>query len=216
MKVMLDNNPLDIAPDSVADALIAGRDAAEAAGRLVIEVHADGSPIPAEMLDEPPADNAGFTEIKLISTLPGPFLQTTLLDASDLLVEIRKAQANAVECFQAGHIEDGVPSLQHALGSWTLIRDVVEKATTLCRMEPSTVVVPTADGSTRTGVTYIDGLAHDFDLVRQALEKQDFTALADVLDGELDTQAQAWMDFLKALAARAVQTDEETRSDDQG
>jgi hypothetical protein len=211
MKVMLDNTPLEVTPDSVADALIAGRDAAEAAGRLVIEVHADGSPLPVEMLDEPPTDNAGFTEIKLISTRPGPFIQTTLLDASDLLVEIRKAQAQAVESFQTGHIEDGVPALQHALGSWTLIRDVVEKATTLCRMEPSTVVVPTAEGSTRTGATYIDGLAHDFELVRLALEKQDFTALADVLEGELDTQAEAWMDFLKAMAAHAAE-----EPDDQG
>jgi len=202
MKVYLDDQPLSVTPGSVAEALVAGRDAAEATGRLVIEVHADGSPIDPAMLDQPPTDHAGIAELKLISTPPGPFLRVTLLDAVDLLAEIKKAQTVAVEKFQTGHIEDGVPALQNALGSWTLIRDVVEKASALGTIDPSTVVVETKDG-TRTGATYIDGLAHDFDAVRRALEIQDFTALADVLESDLDAQADHWMTFLSALA-RAV------------
>lgn len=200
MKVLLDQTLLDITPASVAEALMAGRDAAEAAGRLVIEVHADGSPIDIALLDQPPTDTAGILELKMISTPPGPFIRTTLLDAADLLEQIRIAQAQAVEQFQTGHIEDGVPSLQHALGSWTLVRDVVDKAASLGTIEPSAVIVNTPDGSTRTGATYIDGLARDLDAVRIALEKQDFTVLADVLDGDLDTQAAHWIDFIKALA----------------
>ncbi len=213
MKVLLDETPLEITPASVAEALIAGRDAAEAAGRLVIEVHADGSPIDAALLDEPPADTAGILELKMISTPPGPFIRTTLLDAADLLEQIRIAQTEAVKQFQTGHIEDGVPSLQHALGSWTLVRDVVDKAASLGTIEPSAVIVPTADGSTRTGATYIDGLARDFDTVRIALEKQDFTALADCLEGDLDTQAAHWIDFVKALADSVTAGDDTPRQD---
>jgi hypothetical protein len=200
MKVYLDDRPLSVTPGSIAEALVAGRDAAEAGGRLVIEVHADGEPIDPALLDAPPSDDAGISELKLISTLPGPFLRVTLLDAIDLLIETRRAQAHAVESFQTGHIEDGVPALQNALGSWTLIRDVVEKAASLGTFDPSAVVVTGPDGSTRTGATYIDGLAHDFDAVRRALEVQDFTALADVLEGDLDAQAEHWLRYLAALA----------------
>lgn len=201
MKVYLDDQPLAVSPASVAEALVAGRDAAEAGGRLVIEVHADGSPIAPELLDAPPDDNAGITELKLISTLPGPFLRITLLDAVDLLVEIRRAQSIAAHSFQTGNIEDGAPALQNALASWTLIRDVVDKASALGAINPAAVVVRTEDGGERTGATYIEGLAQDFQTVRGALEIQDFTALADVLEGDLDTQAQHWMVFLAALAA---------------
>ncbi|RMH14588.1 MAG: hypothetical protein D6695_00855 [Planctomycetota bacterium] len=205
MQVYLDDKLLAARPDSVADALEAGRVAAEAAGRLVIEVHADGHPIDQGMLDQPPADDAGISELRLVSTAPGPFIRTTLLDAVDLLGQIRVDQVEAVKLFHTGHIEEAFEPLQRALQSWAILRDVVDKGSTLGLIDVESVQVPSRSGQSEPGTGFISTLMEHLTEVKRSLEIQDFTALADVLEGGLEAEVGRWEEFLRAMADAAAQ-----------
>jgi hypothetical protein len=205
MKIRLDETLLETEASTVAEALVIGRTAAEANGRLVIEVHGDGQPVPPEMLDEPPDHDAGFGELRLLSTLPGPFIQTTLLDAADLLGQVRVDQAEAVRLFQSGHIEEGFGPLQRALTSWAIVRDVVDKSASLGAVDPAGVSVTAADGTARTGPAHIEALSTHLLEVKRALQIQDFSALAEVLEIDMTLEATQWEQFLSALADQAGQ-----------
>lgn len=188
----------------MAAALEAGRLAAEGLGRLVIEVHADGKPLPGELLEDPPSDAAGIRELRMVSTEPGPFIRTTLLDAVELLGPIRADQAEAVRLFQSGHIEEAFEPLQRALTSWSILRDLVEKSEQLGLTQPSRVLVRADDWSTGTsGSEFIAALAEHLGEVKRTLQIQDFTALADAIEGGLGSDADGWELFLKAMADEA-------------
>lgn len=204
MQVFLDDRLLEQCPDSVAGALEAGRVAAEGLGRLVIEVHADGNPLAADLLENPPDDAAGIGELRMVSTAPGPFIRTTLLDAVELLGPIRADQAEAVKLFHSGHIEEAFEPLQRALTSWSILRDLVEKSEQLGLTQPTRVLVQGEDWSTGTsGSEYISALVDHLGEVKRTLQIQDFTALADAIEGGLASDADGWELFLKAMAASA-------------
>ncbi|KAA0213198.1 MAG: hypothetical protein DYG94_14270 [Leptolyngbya sp. PLA3] len=204
MKVILDDQMLSESLKSVAGALEAGRQAAESRGRLVIEVHADGHPLASELLDNPPEHEAGIIELKMISTPPGPFIRTTLLDAVELLGPIEHDQAEAVGLLQTGQVEEALEPLQRALLAWSILRDLVEKSTQLGLTDPSRVVVQGGDWATaRGGGEFIADLALHLGEVKRTLEIQDFTALADVLEGGLAADARSWEHFLRAMAEAA-------------
>ncbi len=204
MKVFLDDQMLSESPQSVAGALEAGRLAAESRGRMVIEVNADGQPLTPELLENPPQHAAGIVELKMISTAPGPFIRTTLLDAVELLDPLEREQAEAVRLLQTGQIEEAFDPLQRALLSWSILRDLVDKSSQLGLTDPSRVIVHGGDWSTgRAGGEFIADLALHLGEVKRTLEIQDFTALADVLDGDLAADARAWGHFLRAMAEAA-------------
>lgn len=203
MRIRLDDTLLEVSAESVAEAIVIGRNAAEDRRRLVIEVHGDGVPLPAAMLDDPPSNDGGFAEIHLLSTPPGPFIQTTLLDAADLLRQVASDQSEAVRLLHAGHVEEAFGPLQRALTAWAIVRDVVDKSATLGAIDPSSVQVERLDGARESGASHIDALAQHLTEVKRALSIQDFSALADVLAGELHADTTAWVDFLSALADQA-------------
>ncbi|MCL4220172.1 MAG: hypothetical protein KJZ65_02260 [Phycisphaerales bacterium] len=204
MKVYLDEQMLSEGPQSVAGAIEAGRLAAEARGRMVIEVHADGQPLASELLDNPPEHEAGIVELKMISTPPGPFIRTTLLDAIELLGPIERDQGQAVKLLHAGHIEEAFEPLQRALLSWSILRDLVDKSAQLGLTDPSRVIVQgEAWATARAGGEFIADLALHLGEVKRTLEIQDFTALADVLEGDLAVDARGWGHFLRAMADEA-------------
>lgn len=201
MQAFLDDQLLTECPSGIAGALEAGRLAAEQLGRLIVEVHADGKPLAQELLENPPEGNAGILQLKMISVQPGPFMRTTLLDASELLGPIRRDQAEAAGLLQTGHVEEAFEPLQRALTAWSILRDLIEKSQMLGLTDPARVVVKGADWSTgKAGGEYIAELGDHLAEVKRTLELQDFTALADVLEGDLTTDAHAWEDFLRAMA----------------
>lgn len=204
MKVFLDDQMLSESPQSVAGALEAGRVAAEARGRMVIEVHADGQPLSPDLLDHPPEHEAGIVELKMVSTPPGPFIRTTLLDAVELLGPLERDQGEAVGLLHTGHIEEAFEPLQRALLSWSILRDLVDKSAQLGLTDPSRVIVQGGDWATaRSGGEFIADLALHLGEVKRTLEIQDFTALADVLEGDLAGDARGWAHFLRAMADAA-------------
>jgi len=203
MNVYLDDERLTVEPPTLARAIAVARDTADARGRVVIEVKGDGAPVAADLLDQPPDNDAGFGELRLVSTPPGLFVRETLLEARSVLDDGVAAQEQAAERIQSGSLEDALQPLQQALQCWSLVRDVVERSQALIGESPATIEFEGPGGPT-TGGDCISKLTDALRDVRTALEQSDWSALSDALAYDLGDLAIAWRAMLEALSDRAA------------
>ncbi len=203
MNVYLDNEPLRVEPPTLARAIEMARDAADARGRVVIEVKGDGVPVAADLLDSPPENDAGFGEVRMISTPPGIFVRETLLEARSVLDDAVRAQERAGEQIQSGELEAALEPLHEALACWSLVRDVVDRSQALLGQSASDVRF-TGAGGELTGEACIARLGEALRDVRGALEQSDWSALADALAYDLGDLAGDWRAMLEALGDRAA------------
>lgn len=203
MNVYLDNEPLSVEPATLARAIEVARDTADAKGRVVIEVKGDGSAVAADLLDNPPDNDAGIGELRLTSTPPGLFVRETLLEARTVLEDGIKAQQAAADAIQSGSLEEALEPLHQALQCWSLVRDVVERSQALLGETASSVSFEAPSGS-MTGASCITRLSETLRDVRTALEQSDWSALSDALAYDLGDLAGDWRAMLEALGDRAV------------
>jgi hypothetical protein len=207
MKTTLDGVPIE-SSGGVAGAIEAARLAAERRGRIVIDVLADGSPMPGALLDAPPADDAGLAELAFTSAPPGVFIRETLLDALPALGECRTDQQRAAEMLHRGELAGAMEPLKRVLEGWAVVRELADKSLELLGLTPAHIAVPADAGATPTdGAACAAELAACLQRVREAVRGEDWGALADELAYDMDAQAGRWGVFLGAIADRAVQDD---------
>lgn len=203
MRVFLDDKPLDQAGASLATAIRAAGDAAERAGRVVIEVKFNGAPVDGPTLDHPPTTPAADTdEVRFITTDPRALVATSLQDAADLLAGVRQAQRQAAAALHGAKYDDAMAGLSQSVEAWDTVRRVVDGSAALLRLDLSAVRTPdgTPGGTPRPVTESIAALAALLDRLRSALATQDWSALGDVLEFDLDEQAERWDTVLRSLA----------------
>ncbi len=194
MRVLLDDRPIEIEPETVARAIEVARDTAVAEGRIVIEVLGDGRSVDPAIIDNPPQDTAGFAELKLVTADPGVFVSVTLSDAAGLLDEAARAQQRAADEVLAGRDAEAMEPLQEAFRAWGVIHDVVDKSASLLSLDLRTL--ETEHG---TGAALISGLAEQLGEIKRALTDGDTSALSDVLAYEMPGQIERWRGLLAAM-----------------
>lgn len=199
MDVYLDGQAIQVEPCSVSRALDVARERAQEAGRIVIEVRVDGTPASGELLDRPPKDTGGISELRMLTAAPGPFVQETLLNAAELLDQTKSDQDDAAELIQRGSVEEAFAPLQRALQSWAVVQQILDRSQQLLSIDAGSVVVGDS-----TGMACISGLAERLKEVRRALAEEDWTALSDELAYEMDGQIDRWRQLLTALAGAAA------------
>lgn len=199
MRVLLDDTPLTIEPVTVARAIEAARATASNAGRIVIEILGDGQSVDPRIIDAPPADTAGFTELKLVTADPGAFVAVTLSDTGGLLDAASEGHNKAADELMAGNREGAIAPLRDALEAWAVVRDVVEKSAALLDLDARTV-----KSEAGTGGEIIDGLTAKLSDIKNALTQQDDSALSDVLAYDMPEQVQRWSALLKAIETIAA------------
>jgi hypothetical protein len=199
MRVLLDDRPIAVEPLTIARAIDVARESASAEGRIVIEVLGDGRSVDQALLDAPPADTAGFAELKLVTADPGAFVSVTLSDTHELLDAAAAAHQSAADLLMAGSREDAITPLREALESWAVVRDVVEKSASLIGVDPRTVATESGSGS-----AVIDGLTARLTDIKQALVQQDDAALSDVLAYDMPEQVEHWRALLRSLETAAA------------
>ncbi len=203
MNVYLDDEPLRVEPPTLARAIQVARDTADARGRVVIEVKGDGVTVPGDLLDSPPDNDAGFGELRMLSTPPGPFVRETLLEARTVLEDAVRAQDQAAELVQAGTLGASLEPLHKALQCWSVVRDVVEQSQALLGESAGSVSFQGPRGTT-TGEDCIARLSVALRDVRSALEQSDWSALSDALAYDLGELSGDWRSMLEALGDRAT------------
>lgn len=193
--MFLDNRPLEAEDTTLSAALDAARANAERGGRIIVEVLADGAPAPDADLRDPAAvarrPYAG--ELRFVSESPRALVGDALLNAADAVTAIRGKQNEAANLLHRGEPENAVAILGEAVNLWQMVRRALDESGRL--LGASMLASPELSG-------LADELSRRLNAVRDALTVQDWSALGDELDEEMDAHAARWADALGALAGR--------------
>ncbi len=199
MRVYVDEQVVPVARPTLAAALAAGRDAASVRQRVIVEAKLDGVAIADADLHEPPETALEDADVRFVTAEPRALVRTSLLDTREALEEAVKIQAFAAEALQAGKLAEGLELIGSALAVWDAVRRVSEQGPALLNVEFDRVVVagrPLADRAIE--------LAGCLEQVKSALSAQDWSLLADLLEGELSDAARAWRAVLADLAEQTA------------
>ncbi len=196
MRVYIDNTELE-ANNSIADALDAAREHAENDGRLIIDILADGQTIDDAMLDNPPSDSGGISELRLTTTDPVAFLMETFASARESLALVREDPSTAADHLRKGDLEPAVEALNAVLTGWQAVGDVVAQSAELAEIDLNTFEF---DGLHAKDV--IEKLGDTLFEIRTNLTHQDWSSLGDAIEYDLDDLAKQWDALLGALAKR--------------
>lgn len=195
--MFLDNRPLEADDTSLSAALGAARAAAERGGRIIVEVIADGVPAPEKDLHRPDAVTRRpyAAELRFTSESPRTLVGDAMLNAADAVGAIRIKQNEAAALLHRGDPESAVALLGEAVTLWQMVRRALEESSQL-------LGASMLDGPELAGLG--DELARRLNAIRDALAGQDWSALSDELDAEMDAHAGRWADALGKLAGQVA------------
>ncbi len=206
MRVYLDDTEIQIEHETLASAISAGTAASEAKGRIIVEVWADGAPAPDEDLATPPDASPYAEEIKLISAEPKALVRTVLLDVSDALTGTRDTQREAADHLQTGETGPALHRLGEALQTWETVRRAVDEGCALLDLPT------TGDGAAGLDGALVNDLADKLTALRDALGREDWSVLSDLLAYDLDEHVDRWQAELQRLAAHIAHDPTEATS----
>ena len=198
MQLWIDETQLKT-DDNLELAFEIARKHAEETGRLIVDIQADGQPIDDDLLDTPPSDTAGISELRLITTDFVSFLTETMHSAKEALELTRSDQISAADQIRTGELEPAVESLKAVLEGWHAVREVVEQAATLAEINVDALSITDGAGTTTNGQQTIDALSKALAEVRNTLSKKDWASLGDAIEYDLDDQINAWNALLNAM-----------------
>ena len=201
MRVFLDNAPLETEPSgrTLADALAAVQ--AEAGARLIVEVHADGEPVPADHLTDPPDTNPHCDELTCVSADRAAIVRVSLGEAADLLGTLSEKYPEIVEQIQVGKTQEGLASLSNVFVVWQSIEQTIQSAT---RVDGVTFAPSNGDDSVdRLINSAVEQLATMLRELKEAVVAGDFTTVADVIEYDLAQLNLDWQRRLNRLADNA-------------
>jgi hypothetical protein len=194
MQAFLDDELIAVDRPTLAGVLDAGRRAAQQRGRVIIEVKRNGLTVDGSELDQPADMPEPGTEFRLLTAEPRSLVRTTFLDVADLLPPARTRLAAAAEKLHTGELPEACEHLSEALSAFDTVRSVIEQGPALLGTGVDAIA---PDGGV---LGKLGRLTSDLEAVRSALLAQDWSTLADLLEGELSSASQEWEGVLRGLA----------------
>lgn len=184
-RVYLDGQLVPVERDTLAAGLRAAAEEAQRHGRIIVEATADGTSIAEPVLENPP-DTPFDGELRFASVEPKVLARTTLRDASEALEQAREAQKRGAELIESGRPEESLTPLGEAIDVWRVVRDAVQK---------SVAIAPTGAG--QAGLTeLVTMLGGTLTEIKRSLTAQDWSALSDALNYDMDEQVDRWQSLL--------------------
>lgn len=201
MRVFLDDRPLSVPRPTLAAAMAAGRSAAEQKHRVIVEAKLNGVAVHDDQLENPPDTDLGDGELRFLTADPSALVATTMHEIADALDAARGTQEAAARAFQRGELSDAFAQLSGALGVWDAVRQGVEQGPALLGRKLSDLRVQTEpDGTPESVEMHLGELAARLGGLRTALQAQDWSTIADELEGEFVPAARRWSGILRELA----------------
>jgi len=197
MRILLDENPCEIPAGTVGEAIAIAAEAAEKAGRLVVEVRVDGAMLTDEELQTASRLQDAAEEVHMLTTTMETLLRDTFLQAAETLAAAEREQKIAAEAMQGGRAAEGMASLMQSLEGWSGIRDAVVQGLSLAE-------IPTEDvefDGVRLTDAIID-LQKRLGRLKDAMVAEDVSATCDCLLYELPESTTAWRTLLDGLHHR--------------
>lgn len=197
MKALLDQREIGQQP-SVATALDVARQQAAAAGRVIIEVKLDGVGLSDAELDAPDTSPSRAELIECISADPRALVAMSFEQASTALDEARAIQRDAAGALQSGQTDLAFGLLAEAIGVWEAVKQVLDQAPALLGVSAQSLC-PKGTNFESAMLELVSGLS----ALKATLAMQDWATLADLLNVELDQQAEIWTGLLAQMAVAA-------------
>lgn len=199
MRVIFDNAELLNDATTLEQGLRAGTQRAEELGRLIVDVIADGEPLPGELLDDPASHVGSFAELRITSAEPAAFVRVTLMEAADALEQARAGQLLAADHIDQGRAPEAFQALGVALGVWDAVRDLVQRVSQLLGVDLTGASVVVNGEQTRVDES-VASLSRQLEEVRRCVAAEDLAGLADALRYDLSEEAGRWRSLLTGLA----------------
>lgn len=192
VRVMLDGECVTEASPTLADALHAASTRAAEKGRLILEVLADGHPLPGESLDQPESHAEPVAELSLTSADPTAFALNILHEAADAIEQARERQAVAADVLEQGDITKAFEHLSISLQLWDMIHQVVER---------TLGIAPPVSDEHRDAINeQVIQLRDRLNELRDAVKAQDWAALSDLIRYDMTELGTSWTTMLRAWA----------------
>jgi len=199
LTAFLDGQPLELSRPTLLGAFERAVERAESAGRIVVEVQGDGSPLPEKMLAEPPDSDSGYSEVRFVSAEPRAMVRSILHDASDALDQLGDDQRQASEDIHAGRLDEARSGLERVTAVWQAVVMGVQHSAQLLDLDLNGVRVGDPPASFADHVGQLEGRLRELIAM---LTNEDWSALADALEDEFVELAERWVGLLRALAER--------------
>jgi hypothetical protein len=203
MRVHLDGQPLTDCR-TLEEALAAATDAARARGRMVVDVIADGRRLGEHDLARATNLPEPFAELALGSAEPASLLRAALDDGSQTLRRIEAQQRTTRDQVDSGRLDEALDGLNRIAESWGQVKDVLERCAAVMGVDPASLAVSPpgrTDGTpVRSAADLVRGLGDSAGALRDAVAREDWSAVSDLLGFDLDTQCKSWQGVLATLA----------------
>jgi hypothetical protein len=190
MRVYLDDRLLEGAGSTLGAALATAR--AGASGRLIVDVLADGRPVPPEHLEAPPPTSPYAGELRLATADPRGLASRALRDASGELTRSAPAYARAGELVQAGKMQQALETLKDSLPAW----EIVQQTASACLSIDGLL----GEERRRRVETSLEALAKHLRQIKESLNAGDWSTLADALLYDSGALIGNWTALLDTLA----------------
>lgn len=192
MRVMLDGQCVVEQADSLRDALAAASNRAEELGRLILEVNADGEPLPPQSLEAPEDHSGSIGELALVSADPQAFALNILHESADAVDQTLKLQVDAANKMEQGEPQDSFEALSAGLSMWDMVQQAIAR---------TREIAPPAEAQLAARVDdHITQLRDQLLSVRGSIESQDWAALGDTLRFDLADLGTSWSSLLREWA----------------
>jgi hypothetical protein len=195
MRVFLDEAELPEAGLTLGSALDAGRVAALAKKRVIVEVWADGERTGDDEIATPPTFEPYADELRLVSVDPAALVTTTLYDAADMMPQVQRMQSEVSQSIHRGEKAEALGRLQEVLSVWDSARRAVAHGCALLEISPDSVL-----GSESRFGSSVEDLGSTLKIFVEAAKGDDWVTVADTLEDEMHTLAGVWQEMLCELA----------------
>lgn len=201
MEITLDGAVLRVDGSTLGAALKSAADAAAASGRIVVDIRADGERLPNEFLENPDRPLGGVRVLAFTSADPRSLVVQTFEEAANTLQALVGVQQVVAEHIQAGRLEEAMDPLREVLESWQAVNQVVSQGAALVAVPLDDLRVQefTGEITFQAASTELLGVLRS---LRDAMDSEDWSAVADAVGYDLDAQAGRWERMLRALARR--------------
>lgn len=199
MRLLVDDREVRLDRPTLAAAIATGAGDAHTRGRIVVEIKADGISLADHDIESASDVPGSVQEVRLLTTSRAEMGAEVLLAAKAALADLGAAQRHVADQILATRLELAASSLQQVLNTWQGAREAVEQ---VCLLLGTDLPALASNASMSDEASdAVSGLTMALAGVRQAIQTQDWSTLADLLTDELTDLTQSWQKLLGATAA---------------
>ncbi|NLX03866.1 MAG: hypothetical protein GXY33_01850 [Phycisphaerae bacterium] len=167
-------------------------------GRMIVSIECDGQVVPPEQVEQALGEQADkYWQIDFHTSAPAKLAGEALGATGELLNRVEELNELSAGMLTQGRVREAMEHLGQLFGAWNDVYRGVHNTLKLLGIDAESVETPSGNAGTA-----MNRLMEQLQGVKSALENQDFTQLADLLNYELAPLAKEWQGIVEALLER--------------